>query len=114
MMISKPVLESYNIAMALQAIRNFISKNNDGDSSILKDHDVVDITICWREGTMYEWTPCAKGFRRILFVVPKEHNNWRFVIVFGYDHWNREVGEKLTDELNDKIKKFARWEPPKK
>lgn len=57
----KPTLDSFQIAMAIQAVRSF-AKEKSGDSVNLQDHDIVGITICWREGVHYEWTPCSKGF----------------------------------------------------
>jgi hypothetical protein len=43
---------------------------------------------------------------------PKEFLDWKFVAVFGYDHWGHEIGEKLTNELNAAIMRFTNWKPP--
>jgi hypothetical protein len=93
------------VESAMQMLRHFCVKYG-------AEHELpgcaTHITIALREQSNFEWTPCARGFRRIIFITPEMRDEkWTAVLVFNYENFDR----KLTDELNESIRRACdnRW-----
>lgn len=96
---NKTLVPVHLVDYAMQMLGHFCQKYG-------AEHELprcaTHITIALREQDNMEWTPCARGFRRILFIEPREREGkWTVGLVFGYDGFD----EKLTDELNESIRR---------
>jgi hypothetical protein len=98
----KTLVHEHFVTAAIEAITKFCEKHK----VVMPTVVVVRFTIALREQGEFEWTPCGKGFRRIMIHAPSEESN-RAVTVFNYGGFDFQ----LTKELHELIMQYTgnRW-----
>ncbi|MCX6714384.1 MAG: hypothetical protein NTX72_01075 [Candidatus Uhrbacteria bacterium] len=99
-MSNKNLVPVWYVEYTMQMVRHFCKKYECPERDL--QSCTTAITIALREQDDFEWTPCVKGFRRILFIKPQIREEKRVVaLVFGYDN----LDQTLTNELNESIRR---------